>query len=388
MVLVNPAKRTLRLPTGGLTSLLGAGREHGAIDMAVGTPEWPSPPPKLIEHASLALESGYNQYENPDGVWELRQQLATVLGEGGDRVDPATELTVTAGASEALCVALLSVVDPGDEVIVFDPGYENFLGGIALSGGVPCYVRAGPDGRVDPDVLADAFGPQTKAIVVNTPNNPTGHVLSRAELDVLAELCQRFDTTVISDEVYAHYVFDGRRHVSVAEVPRLRDRSIVIGSLSKSHAISGWRIGFLRAEAALTQVLRRVHVATTAGAPAPLQRAVADSGVLQAREWDPAAGMQRNRDRVVELFSGIGLDCAVPEGGCYVLADIRPVAEEPSDVFAERLLVRGGIVVAPGRYFFGSGTGGENLVRIAFNRRAETLDEVERRLAAFAREVG
>ncbi|OQO89832.1 hypothetical protein B1813_18440 [Saccharomonospora piscinae] len=381
------ARRTQRLPTGGLTSLLGAGREYGAVDLAVGTPEWPAPPENLVAQAASAV-AGYNQYESPEGVRALREQIAAALGAAGDPVDPETELTVTVGASEGLCVALLSVVDPGDEVIVFEPSYENFLGGIALSGGCPRWVRADSAGRVDPDDLAAAFGPRTKAVVVNTPNNPTGHVLTREELDVLGALCERHDTTVISDEVYARYVFDGRRHVSVAEIPSLRDRSVVVGSLSKSHAISGWRIGFVRANPALSSVLRRVHIATTAGAAGPLQRAVVQSGALTERDWDPTAGMQRNRDRVVELFSRAGLECLVPEGGCYVLADIRPVTERASDEFAKRLLVEAGIVVAPGRYFFGSGAGGDELVRIAFNRRSETLDEVERRLAAFGTVAG
>jgi N-succinyldiaminopimelate aminotransferase len=382
------ADRTRHLPGGGLVALFGAGREYGAVDMAVGTPGWPAPSPDLIEQACTELRTGNNQYENPDGNLELRTQIAEALGTTGAPVDPATELTVTVGGSEGLCVALLSIVNPGDEVVVLEPSYENFLGGIALAGGRPRYVRAGPDWRVDPDELAAAFGPRTKAIVLNTPNNPTGHVLSREELDTIAELCERWNTTVISDEVYSVYVFDGRTHISVADVPGLRDRSIVIGSLSKSHAISGWRMGFLRANAALTDVLRQVHVATTAGAASPLQRAVAATGVLTKPGWNPAARMQRNRDRAVELFSQLGLQCAVPEGGCYVMADIRPFTDESADKFAHRLLVQGGVVVAPGQFFFGSGSGGDHLVRIAFNRPDETFDEVGRRLARFAQEAG
>ncbi|SFB04785.1 aminotransferase [Amycolatopsis marina] len=382
-----PADRTRYLPAGGLAALLGAGREYGAVDLAVGTPGWPVPAPDLIEQACVALRTGNNQYENPAGNLELREQLAGVLADAGDPADPATELTITVGGSEGLCVAFLSVVDPGDEVIVLEPSYENFLGGIALAGGRPRYVRVGADWRIDPDVLAAAFGSRTRAIVLNTPNNPTGHVLSREELGVVARLCERWDTTVISDEVYSTYVFDGREHISVADDPALRARSIVIGSLSKSHAISGWRMGFLRANAAITEVLRQVHIATTAGGAGPLQRAVAEAGVLRSGDWNPAAQMQRNRDRVVAMFSRLGLRCSVPEGGCYVMADIRPFTDQTSDKFAHRLLVHGGVVVAPGQFFFGAGVGGDDFIRIAFNRPDDTLDEAERRLTRFGQGV-
>ncbi len=376
------ADRSRNVPPGGLAALLNTAREHGAVDLAVGTPRWPEPDPELIEHACAALRAGHNQYEHPDGNVELRTRLAESLGAPGIAPDPLTELTVVVGGTEGLAVALLSVVDPGDEVVVLEPCYEGFLGAIALAGGRPRLVRTSPPGwGVDLEALAAAFGPRTKAIVLNSPGNPAGHVLSRQELDAVADLCERWNVTAVADEVYSAYVYGDQPHVSVADVPGLTERSIVIGSLSKSHAISGWRVGFLRANSALTAVLRKVHIATTAGAPAPFQHAVARAGILGTDRWRPAEQMRRHRDRAVAIFTGIGLRCAMPDGGCYLMADITAVTGEGSDEFARRLVTGGGVAVVPGGFFFGDPRDGTRFVRIAFNRPDETFDEVERRLA-------
>ena len=371
--------RSARFESSKLVGLLGAGRERGAVDFAVGTPGAPRPPRELIDAACRALRGGHNQYGHPDGDPELRAQLALSLGTPAD---PDTELTITVGSTEGLFVALLSIVDPGDEVVVLEPCYDNFVGAIAAVGGVPRFVRLnGPDWRLDPAALAAAFGPRTKALVINTPNNPTGHMLSAEELDVIADLCERWDVMVVSDEVYASCTFDGRRHISAADVPGLADRSVVIGSLSKSHSISGWRLGYLRADAELTSVLRKAHVAATTGATAPLQRAVADSGVLLPGVWDPVPELQRCRDRAVDIFSRFGLDCPVVEGGCYVFADISPLTADHSELFVRRLLDDPGVLVVPGSCFFGSPGGGANHVRIAFNKSDQAFEDAAHRLS-------
>jgi aminotransferase len=185
---------------------------------------------------------------------------------------------------------------------------------------------------------------------------------------------------VVSDEVYATYTFDGREHVSVADLPELADRSIAIGSLSKSHAISGWRVGFLRAKPEHTTVLRQVHVSVTGGTSAPLQRAVA-AGLASGPSWEPAPVMQGLRDRVVETFSAVGVKCGQVEGGCYVMADIRPVTEDASPLYVERLLQRTGVLIVPGTYFYADQRHGEPFVRIAFNKSPETLREAHDRVA-------
>nr|QEO73554.1 aminotransferase [uncultured bacterium] len=373
-----PAYRVGELPRGGLIAVLRDGRKPGVIDLAAGTPGAPRTSTELIDAACAALRGGANQYEDPAGNAELRAQLAASFAVPAD---PETEITVTVGASEGLCLSLMSTVDPGDEVIVLEPFYENFLGAIGLVGGRPRFVRMRPpDWRYDPAELAAAFGPRTKAIVLNSPANPTGRVLTRAELAEIAELCARWDVTVISDEAYAKFVFDGRQHVSVADLPELRSRSFVIGSLSKSHAVSGWRLGFVRAEPRRTQALRDVHIATTCGTAGPLQRAAAQAGVIAPGAWNPAPHLQELRDRVVAVLVGAGISCVQPEGGCYVMADIRSLTDQDCLSWVGDLVQRTGVLFAPGLFFFQDESRGSSFVRAAFNRPVATIDMAAERL--------
>ncbi|MEE1930132.1 pyridoxal phosphate-dependent aminotransferase [Streptomyces sp. TRM 70351] len=373
------AARLARLPSGALADVLHLGRTLGALDLAGGVPGSPLPPRAVLEAAAEELLRGDNQYEDTSGNLLLREQLAAGFATPADAGD---EVTITTGASEALCVAMLATVDPGDEVILLEPFYENFLAALTTAGAVPRFVRLrAPDWRWDPAELAAAFGPRTRAVVVNSPANPTGRTLTRGELEQLAALCERWDVTVVSDEVYADFVYDGRRHVSVADVPGLRERSIVVGSLSKSHAVSGWRLGFLRARRGITEALRQVHLATSFGANGPLQRAVARSGVLTG-DWNPREDMAARRDRAVALFAGLGLDTVAPEGGCYVMAGIRPVTDADCRTFVHRLAERRKVLVVPGRCFFRDHRGDSGYVRVAFNKSPGTLAEAERRLAA------
>ncbi|QYX79584.1 pyridoxal phosphate-dependent aminotransferase [Streptomyces akebiae] len=373
------AARVGALPAGSLAQLLHLGREMGALDLAGGVPGTPRPPRAVLDAAAEQLLRGDNQYEDTSGNLLLREQIAGTLP---GRPDPRTEVTITTGASEALSVAMLATIDPGDEVVLLEPFYENFLAALALAGGVPRYVglRA-PDWRWDPQELEAAFGPRTRAVVVNSPANPTGRTLTRPELEELAALCEKWNVTLISDEVYAPFVYDGRRHVSAADIPALRDRSIVIGSLSKAYALSGWRIGHTRAHPRITERLRAVHLATSFSASGPLQRAVAASGVLQDVSWRPAAELARMRDRMVALFTAAGLPCRAPEGGCYVMADIRGITDEDCETFVRRLATRRRVLVVPGRCFFRDHTADSGHVRIAFNKSTDVLQEAERRLA-------
>lgn len=373
--------RTAVLSGNSLTGLFVLARARGAIDLAVGTPGYPSTAPRLIEEATRAMHAGHNQYEHPAGVAELRQRIAGMLDDGAD---PEREITVTAGATEALFIALLSTVDPGDEVVLFSPGYEQLAAAAALVGARLKFVRLhAPEWRYDPAELAAAFSSRTRAVLLNTPANPTGRVLSRAELQEIAELCDRYDATVVCDEVYREFVFDGRSHVSVTEIPELADRNIVIGSLSKSHAVSGWRLGFLRSDPRRTETLRRVHELTTNGTAAPLQVAAAAA----ARSVDVAEArreMSRRRDLAQDVFSGMGMKFAPVEGGCFLFADISPLTGGRADCteFAHQLLDRAGVLLAPGAPFFGDPAEGRDYVRIAFNRQAETLIEARRRITA------
>jgi N-succinyldiaminopimelate aminotransferase len=371
--------RTAALSGNSLTELFVMARARGAIDLAVGTPGFPSTSPGLVEEAALAMRAGRNQYEHPAGVAELRQLIADMLGDGAD---PEREITVTAGATEALYIALLSTVDAGDEVVVFSPGYEQLAAAASLVGARPRFVRLhAPHWRYDPAELAAAFNSRTRAVLINTPANPTGRVLSREELEEIAELCVRWDATVVSDEVYRSFVFDGRPHVSVTEIPAFTDRNIVIGSLSKSHAVSGWRLGFLRSDPQRSETMRRVHELTTNGTAAPLQ--VAAAAAARSVDLDEARReMSRRRAMAQDIFADLGMTFAPVEGGCFLFADISPLTSEDCRAFALRLLDRAGVLLAPGAPFFADPADGRDYVRIAFNRRAETLLEAERRIKA------
>jgi N-succinyldiaminopimelate aminotransferase len=372
------AQRARHLAGSSLTELFLLARARGAIDLAVGTPSCPQPPTAMLAAAAEALHAGHNQYENPTGEAGLRGQIAQSLNTPAD---PDTEITVTAGATEALCVALLATVDPGDEVIVLEPFYENFLGAIAIAGGVPRFVplRA-PDWSLDPQALAAAFGPRTRAILLNTPSNPTGRMLTFDELNDIAELCERWNVTVISDEVYSTLVFDGKVHVSIADLPRARPYSIVIGSLSKNLAISGWRVGYLRAQAECTQVLRRVHEVTTNGTAAPLQHGIARAGVLRGQWWHPAAELATRRDRMQHILDRLGLVFWPADGGCFLLADITGVTDADAHSYVRQLLDERAVLVVPGTAFFADADRGRRYIRVAFNRALDTLDAAERHL--------
>ncbi|WP_245834480.1 pyridoxal phosphate-dependent aminotransferase [Streptomyces aidingensis] len=373
--------RAAALAGNSLTGLFTLARARGAVDLAVGTPGCPRTPHALVEEAARALRAGRNQYEHPAGDPGLRQWIAETAGDGAD---PDREITITAGATEALYVALLSTLDPGDEVVLFSPGYEQFAAAVALVGARPRFVPLhAPDWRHDPAELAAAFTPRTRAVLLNTPANPTGRVLTAGELRDIAGLCARWNTTAICDEVYRGFVFDGHEHLSVARVPELAGRSIVIGSLSKSHAVSGWRLGFLRSDPERTTALRRVHELTTNGTAAPLQAAAARA----AGSADPEEirrEMGRRRDLAQHIFSGLGMKSAPVEGGCFLFADISPLTggREDCTAFVRRLLDRSGVLLAPGAPFFADLAQGRNWVRIAFNRPEETLREAEHRLAA------
>ena len=373
------AGRIGRLAPGRLFDLLSAASRNEAVDMALGVPEVPETPGALIGAACDVLREGRNQYEIPDGNTELRRRIAATLPVA---TDPATELTITSGATEALTVAVLCTVDPGDEVVVFEPYYENFLSAVALAGGVARLVPLhGPEWRYDPDRLRAAFGPRTRAVIISTPNNPTGHMFTRAELTEIAELCERWNAVLISDEIYSSYCYEGRQHVSAAEIPQLRDRSLVIGSLSKSHAVSGWRLGHLRAAPRLTAAVRQVHVVVSGGAPGPLQEAAARAAAEPG--WTPELDLRPQRDRTLRLFEELGFKCAPPDGGCYVMADIRSATDEDSVSLAFRMVEEAGVLVAPGQFFSTPDGPGTGCVRIAFNRRPELLDEVGKRLSGF-----
>lgn len=370
------------LTTDGLARLLNEGHESGALDLAVGIPSAPATPPALVAAAHRALDDGVHQYEALAGNIRLREWLASTFCTPAD---PRTELTITTGATEALFVALMAVSNPGQEVVIFEPVFENFINATVLCSCLPKVVRLDPPKwTYNKSDLEAAFGPNTCAIVISTPNNPTGHISTAEELEHLAKLCARWNCVLIADEVYSQFTFDERRHISVADMPQLRNRSLVVGSFSKSHAISGWRLGFLRAPAPLTTAARKVHNAVTAGTTAPLQSAFARAAVTVKGFVTPGDNLRAQRDRLMKMLGEMGFRCFEPDGGCYFMADLEKLPYEDADAFAEHLLEDARITIAPGRFFYsGSGDAGRRLVRVAFNRSQSFLDEIQRRLQKF-----
>lgn len=364
------SRRVDGLTAGKLADLLRLARESGAIDLAVGTPGFPLAHQNLVDGAGSMITSGRNQYEDPVGSLSLRRRLAARLTPAPD---PETELTVTVGSTEALCIAMLASVDPGDEVVLFEPYYEGFLSAVRLAGARPRFVRCGgPRWSFDPTELRAAFGPRTRAIVVNSPANPTGKVFDDAEWAEIARLCQRWDAVAISDEVYAAMVLDGRPHVSAAAVAGLEDRHVVLGSLSKSHAVSGWRLGYLRSDPARTAVFRRVHEVTTYGAPAPLQAAVAWAGLAPTDGGELAVEMVPRRDRLAAAVRELGLEVVPTQGGCYLVARLGGADRADVEGYVYQLLRERGVLVVPGSVFVRRGQD-DAFVRIAFNRSWDIL---------------
>lgn len=367
------ASRAAAIPF-GLGKSLRATAGPDSIDLAIGTPGYPEPPARLVEAAVRRLRAGDHQYEETCGSLPARERLAA---EFAVPTDPVTEVTVTNGATEALVVALLTLVEPGEEVVVFEPFYTNFLSAIALCGGRPRFVRLHrPSWNFDPDDLAAAFNDKTRAVIVNSPHNPTGHVFGRAELTELANLCERWNVTLIADEVYHRFVFDGVM-VSAAELDALADRCVVMDSLSKSHAVSGWRLGYFRAPAPLTAAIRRVHETITGGTVTPIQNALAHVAA-ETGGWDQGARMSDLRDRSLAAFEGLGLNCFTPAGGCYFLADVPGSGAE----YADRLFAETGVIVAPGELFYDDPTG-VSQIRVAYNKTPETIAEACERLKDF-----
>jgi N-succinyldiaminopimelate aminotransferase len=359
------ADRTATLAPLVLAEILRLGRASGAVDLALGSPSFPETGADLVGQACAALSAGCNQYEDPAGCKLLREAAAAQHG-----ADPDTEITITAGATEGLNVALQSLVQPGDEVVIIEPFFEVYAGAVRLAGAEPRFARLhGPGWRWDDAEIAAAFGPRTRAVVLNSPHNPTGRVLTSGELDQLAALCQRWDAIVISDEVYAEFV----EHAGQAAFPwqnqALADRTVALRSLSKSHAISGWRIGWMYAPAELTRIFRMVHELLTVGCAAPLQAAAAQ--VLLARPgWSAAerAGLAGKRRSVVTALTEAGFSCPVPEGSAFVLAALPARVRESGHEVARRLTVSGGLMAAPGELFFSDAAAGARYLRFAYNK--------------------
>jgi aspartate/methionine/tyrosine aminotransferase len=363
--------------------------EHDAVNLAQGFPDFPCPP-ELKRAAKAAIDADHNQYAITWGAKRFRDAIAAKVASTypGWTVDPERELTVTCGATEAMIATCLALLDPGDEVIIFEPWYENYWPDTVLSAAVPRFVALHqPDWSIDEAELRAAFGERTRAVIVNTPNNPTGKVFRREELALLAELCQRWDAYVVTDEIYEHIHYLGAGgHVPPATVPGLQDRTVTINALSKTYAVTGWRVGWAIAPPRLTGAIRKVHDFLTVGAAAPLQEAGVAAMRLPAGYYRRLAeDYRQRRDLLCAALDKLGLAPMVPDGAYYVMCDTRRFDPDGDDAaFARRLVRECGVAAVPGSSFFADPARGRRTIRFAFPKRLETLQLAAERLGALA----
>ena len=380
------ASRTHSFTESVIREMTRVADEHGAVNLAQGYPDFPAPA-LLKEAACAAIREDVNQYAITWGAPKLRHALARKYARCyGMDVDTETEITITCGGTEAMASVMLALVDPGDEVIVMEPFYENYGPDAILCQAKPVFVTLeAPEYRLEKAMLDEAVSPRTRAIVINTPNNPTGRVFDREEMQAVADLCIEHDLLAITDEIYEHIYYEGE-HVPLATFEGMRDRTITISGLSKTFSVTGWRIGTIIAPPVLSHAIRKIHDFLTVGAPAPLQDACAVGLDELGPDYytDMVAGYRERGDVLVGALQEAGFDCRFPQGAYYVLADFSGLSDEDSMTFGRRLTAEAGVAPVPGASFFSEPERGHSLVRFVFCKQIDTLREAGERLRAFA----
>jgi len=359
--------------------------DHDAINLAQGFPDFPAPE-EIKRAACAAIEADVNQYPITWGAAPLREALADKYRSiYGMAADPETEICVTCGATEAMAATVIGIADPGDEVVVFEPFYENYGADAIIAGAVPRYVTLHePDWTFDEAELAAAFSDRTRIIILNNPGNPTGKVFTAEELAVISRLCQKHDVIAVSDEIYEHITYGGARHIPIATVPGLENRSVTISALSKSYSVTGWRVGWTIAPPELTDAIRRVHDFLTVGAPAPLQEAGEVAVRLPPAYYEQLrADYAERRELMLGILEQAGLRPIWPSGAYYTMTDSSVLGFD-NDVAAARAMVAGArVATVPGSSFYSRPELGAARLRFSFPKRLETLREAGVRLAAW-----
>ena len=367
---------------------------YGAVNLSQGFPDFPAPE-AIKDAACAAIRDDINQYAVTWGAPPLREAIAAQFArQYGVPVVADEQVTVCCGSTEAMIATMLAIIDPGDEVIVFEPFYENYGPDAILSGATPRYVtlhpstpghgeslRAATGWTFDPDELAAAFNDRTKAIIINTPNNPTGKVFSRDELEAIAALCRKWDAIAISDEIYEHIIYDGHAHVPIATIEGMADRTVTINGLSKTYSVTGWRVGWTISPPSLTGPIRKVHDFLTVGAAAPLQEAGAAAFALPEKYYrDLAENYRQRRNALLEILERHHFVCYKPDGAYYVMTDIGAFRAGDDVEFARYLVKEIGVSAVPGSSFYKNPADGRTKLRFCFCKREETLREADRRM--------
>jgi len=371
---------------------------YDAVNLAQGFPDFPAPA-EIKRAAQEAIAADINQYAITWGAKALRDSIVEKFGRTqGIRIDPEREITICCGSTEAMMSAMLAIINPGDEIVVFEPFYENYGPDAILSGAAPRFVKMKPpkdensEWTFDFDELAAAFGPNTKAIILNTPNNPTGKVFTLHELEFIRDLCVKWNAYCVTDEIYEHILYDGTGHITMARLEGMRERTIVINGMSKTYSVTGWRVGWAIAPPETTQAIRKVHDFLTVGAAAPLQQAGAMALRSPQSYYDGlATTYAKKRERLLKILTSAGFTVYKPRGAYYIMTDISRFkfpetdprfASESKDVaFAKYLVQEIGIACVPGSSFYNDPQDGASQVRFTFCKKEETLAAAEARFA-------